>query len=137
MILFLPWPPSVNTYWRHPTKGKLAGRHLISAEGRSYRKAVIAAVLEQFKTFPNPMLEDLSVYISVCPPDKRKRDLDNLLKSIFDSLTHAGVWRDDSQVVKFTVERHCTPVIEVTDKSVSCAHLRSGSICISIEPYAK
>lgn len=36
-IFNLSWPPSVNKYWRHPTKGKLAGRHLISEEGRRYR----------------------------------------------------------------------------------------------------
>ena len=38
--LTLPWPPSVNGYWRHPTTGKLAGRHLISEAGRAYREAV-------------------------------------------------------------------------------------------------
>ncbi len=40
----------------------------------------------------------------LCPPDNRSRDLDNYLKAIFDSLTHAGVWEDDSQVKKMAVE---------------------------------
>lgn len=40
----------------------------------------------------------VSVVIEAFPPDKRRRDLDNLLKGLFDSLTHAGVWLDDYQV---------------------------------------
>ena len=31
MKLILPFPPSVNTYWRHPNKGAFAGKSLISA----------------------------------------------------------------------------------------------------------
>ena len=47
----------------------------------------------------------LDVHIAVYPPDKRKRDLDNLPKSILDSLQHAGIYEDDSQIDKLTVER--------------------------------
>ncbi len=33
------------------------------------------------------------------PPDKRRRDLDNFDgKALWDALTKAGVWKDDSQV---------------------------------------
>lgn len=32
------------------------------------------------------------------PPDNRRRDLDNLLKCLLDSMTAAGVYADDSQV---------------------------------------
>ena len=35
ITLTMPWPPSVNKYWR-----TFQGRMIISAEGRSYRKAV-------------------------------------------------------------------------------------------------
>jgi crossover junction endodeoxyribonuclease RusA len=40
--LTLPWPPTVNTYWRN-----FNGRVLISAKGREYRKAVADQVLIQ------------------------------------------------------------------------------------------
>ena len=40
-----------------------------------------------------------------------KPDIDNLVKAIFDAMTEAGVWHDDSQVVRLTVEKvYCTPL---------------------------
>ena len=38
----LPWPPSVNHYWRTPHRGPLAGRTMISAEGRTYRSDALS-----------------------------------------------------------------------------------------------
>lgn len=90
--LTLPWPPSVNRYWRN-----LQGRTLISADGRKYRTEVVASVLQQLRRLPR-LSGRLGVVIMVTPPDKRRRDLDNLFKAILDSLTHAGVWMDDSQI---------------------------------------
>ena len=40
MILSLPWPPSVNVYWRH-----VGAKVLISAEGRAYAKSVYERVI--------------------------------------------------------------------------------------------
>lgn len=90
---WLPWPPSVNTYWRHPNTGKLAGRHLISEKGRSYRKEVAIALRGQ-----KPIEGPVWVEILAFPPDKRRRDLDNLLKAILDAVQYAGVLKDDSQI---------------------------------------
>lgn len=91
----LPWPPSVNRYWRHPTKGKLAGRHLISDEGRCYRAEVgwllRAAKIEKIDG-------RIWAYILASPPDRRRRDLDNILKSLLDALGHGGAYEDDSQI---------------------------------------
>lgn len=93
LTLTLPWAPTVNLYWRHPTCGPLAGRHLISEVGRRYRTAVAQAV-----PAVQPFRERLHVVIAVYPPDLRKRDLDNLPKGILDALTHALVWTDDEQI---------------------------------------
>jgi crossover junction endodeoxyribonuclease RusA len=47
----------------------------------------------------------LAVEIEAHVPDKRKRDLDNLFKAVLDSLTHAGVWADDSQIDALRIVR--------------------------------
>ena len=94
--LTLPWPPSVNRYWR-----TFQGRMIISAEGRSYRKAVADQVLIQrgAKHYEGK----LRVTIEARRPDRRRRDLDNLLKAVLDSLTHAGVWVDDGLIVDLRI----------------------------------
>ncbi|EKH9315146.1 TPA: crossover junction endodeoxyribonuclease, partial [Escherichia coli] len=52
MKLILPFPPSVNTYWRHPNKGAFAGKSLISAAGRKFQSAACAAIFEQLRRLP-------------------------------------------------------------------------------------
>jgi crossover junction endodeoxyribonuclease RusA len=95
--LLLPYPPSVNHYWRH-----VGAKVLISRTGWAYRSAVAAAaVVQQAHAVPGR----LAVTLLVRPPDRRRRDLDNLCKSVLDALAHAGVYEDDSQVDRLTVER--------------------------------
>ena len=92
----LPWPPSVNTYWRN-----FDGRMIISAKGREYRETVGDQITMQrmVKHFVGP----LRVVIEAWRPDKRRRDLDNLLKATLDGLAHAGVYEDDSQIVDLRI----------------------------------
>jgi len=103
-VIVLPFPPSANHYWRHLTSGKLAGRTLISQEGRVFREQVQRnAIAERWPRFTAD--QRLAVRILAYMPDKRRRDLDNLLKSALDALTHAGVWVDDSQIDSLLIER--------------------------------
>jgi crossover junction endodeoxyribonuclease RusA len=74
---------------------------IISAEGRSYRKAVADQVLIQRGA--KHYEKKLRVVIEAWRPDNRKRDLDNLLKAVLDSLTHAGVWTDDGLIVDLRI----------------------------------
>ncbi|EFG9986413.1 RusA family crossover junction endodeoxyribonuclease [Escherichia coli] len=104
MKLTLPFPPSVNTYWRAPNSGQLKGRHLISAKGRAYQSAACAAIVEQLRRLPKPSTSPAAVEILLFPPDARRRDIDNYNKALFDALTHAGIWEDDSQVKRMLVE---------------------------------
>ena len=99
MQLTLPFPPSVNGYWRATSKGML-----ISARGRVYRSNAVAAVYEQLKRKPKPLTAELDVHVVLFPPTRARRDLDNFQKALFDGLTHAGIWKDDSQVKRMLVE---------------------------------
>lgn len=103
-MIVLPFPPSANHYWRHVTSGKLAGRVLISQEGRVFRDQVATnALVGKWPRFGAD--KRLRVRILAFMPDRRRRDLDNLLKSAMDALTHAGVWADDSQIDSLLIER--------------------------------
>ncbi|EFD7711911.1 RusA family crossover junction endodeoxyribonuclease [Escherichia coli] len=104
MKLILPFPPSVNTYWRHPNKGAFAGKSLISAAGRKFQSAACAAIVEQLRVCQNQRRHLLQWRSCCFLPDNRSRDLDNYNKALFDALTHAGVWEDDSQVKRMLVE---------------------------------
>ncbi len=100
----LPWPPSVNTMWRTPRSGPLAGRTLLSEEGRLYRKAVADQVMLQgIRRFGADAR--LALHIEAWVPDRRRRDMDNYLKGPLDALTHAGVWADDEQVDDLRITR--------------------------------
>lgn len=104
MKLVLPFPPSVNTYWRTPTSGPLKGRHLLSKKGREYKAAVRKVVIEQLGRLPKASVALADVDILFFPPDLRERDLDNFHKALFDSITYASVWVDDKQVKRITAE---------------------------------
>jgi crossover junction endodeoxyribonuclease RusA len=98
MIEFtLPWPPSVNHYYR-----RLGHKTLISRDGRKYRTEVVAQL---FDMLDEPMSGRLQVEIHAHPPDKRRRDLDNLQKSLLDAMQHAGVYVDDSQIDSLSIYR--------------------------------
>ena len=101
--LILPWPPSVNHYWRSPSTGKLAGRHLVSEKGRQYRESVACHVSMEGAARRLP--GRLEVIITLHPPDRRRRDIDNSMKSLLDALGHAGVYEDDSQIDRLHIVR--------------------------------
>jgi crossover junction endodeoxyribonuclease RusA len=93
--IVIPFPPSVNTYYR-----TFQGRMIISAAGRAYRQAVISKAQTD-----EPLLGRLSVEVEVFPPDRRRRDLDNVCKAALDSLQHAGIYQDDSQIDQLLLKR--------------------------------
>ncbi|MCO6438166.1 MAG: RusA family crossover junction endodeoxyribonuclease [Phycisphaerae bacterium] len=93
----LPYPPSVNHYWR-----RVGRRTLISRAGRRYRQTVLTILALMRVTL---MEGDVAVRMTVYPPDRRKRDLDNLTKAVFDALQYGGAYLDDSQIARFEVER--------------------------------
>jgi crossover junction endodeoxyribonuclease RusA len=97
--LTLPWPPSLNHYYR-----RVGPRTLISREGRTYRTAVCAMLAGGGPRKP-PAGGRIALAMDAFPPDRRRRDLDNLPKCTQDTLAHAGVYRDDSQIDALAVLR--------------------------------
>lgn len=98
MNFTIPHPPSVNHYYRI-----VGGNALISEEGRTYRRNVHAAL---YLLAPKePMAGKLTVTILWTPPDNRRRDCDNILKAALDSMQHAGLYVDDSQIVELSIKK--------------------------------
>lgn len=93
----LPWPPSVNHYWRSVLIGGKP-RTLLSKEGREFKQAAVGAVLQQRRGPSAPLSGRLAIAVTLFPPDRRRYDLDNRLKAVLDSLTEARVWEDDRHV---------------------------------------
>ena len=96
--LELPYPPSVNHYYR-----RVGPRTLISRAGRAFRKKVCAVVAA---AGVGPLVGRLRIEVEVYPPDRRRRDIDNVQKALLDALEHGGAYRDDSQIVKLEIEKH-------------------------------
>lgn len=91
----LPIPPSNNKYYRH-----VNNRVLLSAEGRAYKQHV-ELLCKKIK-----ITGSVRVEIDIHSKNNVRRDLDNFPKGIFDALTYAQVWADDSLVDEMEVIRH-------------------------------
>jgi Holliday junction resolvase RusA-like endonuclease len=89
--LELPYPPSVNHYWR-----RVGARTLISRGGRLFRQQVVSILAARGV---RPIDGDLEVFIELYPPDRRRRDVDNTQKALLDALGHGGAYHDDSQII--------------------------------------
>jgi crossover junction endodeoxyribonuclease RusA len=94
----IPYPPSVNHLYG---RSKWGGEY-IKPEGKQFYALTAMLISKHSNAFPS---QRLSVTIKMHPPDKRKRDLDNVLKAILDSVTKANVWTDDNQIDRLLIER--------------------------------
>lgn len=79
------------------------GRRILKPEARDYRTVVsviTANGVQRFGGVPCPF----SMWVTVYPPDRRKRDLDNLLKVLQDAITD-GLRIDDSHIQSVAIVR--------------------------------
>jgi crossover junction endodeoxyribonuclease RusA len=89
ITITLAYPPSANRLWRNTPKGTLK-----SAEYRAWLTEAYAAVL---MTNPRPKVAGpYRMTLTADRPDRRRRDLSNLLKATEDALVHCQVVEDDS-----------------------------------------
>lgn len=95
MFIF-PYPPSVNSYW-----GFHGSHRYLTPKAKAFKAEVVLASIGHQKYGS----DRLSVSITLNPPDKRVRDIDNSIKSLLDAMCQAGLFDDDSQIDKLLVER--------------------------------
>jgi crossover junction endodeoxyribonuclease RusA len=98
IILNLNYPPSVNTYW-----GFHGHRRYLTPKANQFKAHVSEQVIETCT--PKLGKARIEMTITLCPPDKRIRDLDNNLKSLIDAVCQAGVFDDDEQIDVLMVQR--------------------------------
>ncbi len=99
VILYLPWPPTVNNYYKTARNG----HKYLDKKVRKYRDLVAEAISEQAPGLT--LTEQLFMEVYLFPPDRRKRDLDNYMKGLLDGITIAGLWEDDSQIDQLHIYR--------------------------------
>lgn len=106
----LPWPPSVNVYWRTGTSTRGVPMTYLSRRAKEFRAAVNAAVRDGDSDVPETLFGRLKVQLELIAPTNRKFDVDNFAKSTLDALAHAGVFANDEQVDELVVRRlHVEP----------------------------
>lgn len=86
----VPYPPSVNRIWRQG-KGRVH-------KAKEYTDWIALAAWEiRAQLGPKKVItQPFKLELRVNRPDKRKRDLDNLLKPILDLIAHYGLIENDS-----------------------------------------
>lgn len=115
--LTLPYPPSANRLWRN-----VGGKTLKSQAYRHWLTRAAQAIWEQR---PAPVAGIYRLMIIAIRPDRRARDIDNLIKPISDALAAGGVVTNDSQAQSVFAGWS-------TEAAVS-----GGGIIVSVEPVSE
>lgn len=101
MILSLPYPPTGNHYKRLRVIGGRPSWYL-TATAKAFYAEVALKVRTSREKRPTG---ELRVHITIQPPDRRKRDLDNVIKCTLDALQKAGAIRDDADIVYLVAKK--------------------------------
>ena len=85
--------------------GRKGKQHFTVKAVRLYRLAVRSQLEKICNQFPDlklklPIRHKLDIELMIFPPDRRKRDKDNIEKVFQDALTKAGFWIDDYLIGK-------------------------------------
>ena len=100
--LTLPYPPSVNRTLR-----AVNGRVILSKRYRDWILEAGRAVAGQVQG--EPQLKHYRLWIIATAPDRRIRDLDNLIKPTSDLLKRAGVIKDDAFARRIIIDWSSQP----------------------------
>jgi len=103
ILLTLPMSPTVNNAYGINTR---TGAPYLKTAQKEYREIVQNIVRENGWNFQANI--PIKVMIVMNFGNKRRNDLDNRLKALFDACTHAKVWEDDSLIDDLHVARGLT-----------------------------
>jgi crossover junction endodeoxyribonuclease RusA len=116
VVLDLPLPPSVNHYW-----GQHGHRRYVSKAGVAFKAQVSDYVIEY--RVPKLGTARLAMTVVLFPKDRRKQDIDNRIKALWDALADSGVFDNDEQIDTLFIERGeikkgggCRVYIDILDK---------------------
>lgn len=95
---------------------------------RWMEQAVISLSKQNLEHRAKILNERLAVFITVTFPDRRRRDIDNLLKPVNDALTKAGVIADDS-----LIDYECVMRLPVDPDGGACESGIEINVCPFVE----
>ena len=87
-------PPTVNHSYRTRPHGP--GLYM-TADAKGWIRDVVPLILLGYRK-QAPLAGKVAILTCFSVRDRKRWDLDNRKKALWDALTHAGVWLDDSQV---------------------------------------
>lgn len=102
LSIVLPLPPSVNVLYGTARNGQ----KFLTSEQRAFR-AHAAQILHA--TGRDAFAGRLEMQVTLYFANRRRADIDNRLKAVFDACTHGGAYHDDSQIDVLHVERVVRP----------------------------
>ncbi len=100
-VIMFPWPVSAN---ERLTKSDVTGRFILKQGYRDWKRRVGYQVLAQATQKFDKKVR-LKIKLEAFQPDKRRRDLDNIVKVVQDVLTDVRVYGDDCQIDDLRVVR--------------------------------
>jgi Holliday junction resolvase RusA-like endonuclease len=112
MITLKGQPLSTNHIYKHTCRGRFASVYM-SSDGKALKENYIKQLSKQWKE--EIIKDELSIHYVLYFGDKRKRDIDNHLKIIQDSLSGI-VFEDDSQIKELYVRKeydHENPRVDI------------------------
>lgn len=91
----VPYPPQANHMYT-----VARGRKIMSSEYREWKRLAAWNIKAQR---PEPILGRYALDIVVPRPDRRGRDIDNLIKPISDAIMAAGIISDDKMAMSICI----------------------------------
>ena len=115
----LPWPPSVNHYYGQ----RKGGGKYIKKDGVAFRKEARKATAHVREECQKHITKDTRLIFTmhIFSPDRRRRDIDNLSKAVFDALSYtkpkdkdkrADIYPDDTQIDGMVFSRSLEDIVK-------------------------